>query len=205
MRRARGVGDTDRRMTSAATSTVAPVKRGLVAAVVFVLLVAVGGSTTATAAKPLGRVEASFTAERIGFLCPTCGLGRLGSVTILVEAIDRTPGPPACPTCAGPDTGVVIHQYGPGTGREGDSEIQPVTDVQVDGTRATVFTATSIFTFRDGGAPGTTIAGPADPFGLLPTLDSYEQGFWVGHQRFSGFLTAGEITVTPPSWSFPSG
>jgi hypothetical protein len=194
-------------MTSSAISTVAGVKRSLVLGVLvfFLATLAVAGSVPATAAKPLGRVEASFAAERVGFLCPTCDLGRLGSVTIVVEAIDRTPGPPACPTCAGLDTGVVIHRYGPGTGREGDSEIQQVTDVQVEGKQVTVFTVTSIFTFRDGGAPGTTVVGPADAFGRLPTLDSYEQGFWVGHQRFSGYLTSGEITVTPPSWSFPSG
>jgi hypothetical protein len=181
------------------------VKRGLVAAVVFVLLVAVGGSTTATAAKPLGRVEASFTAERVGRTCPTCGLGRLGSVTIAVEAIDRTPEPSACPTCVGLDTGVVIQRFGPGTGREGESEIQPVTDVQVDGKRAFVFTATWFFVLDDGGTPGATVTGPADPFGLLPTLDSYEQAFWASSQRFSGYLTAGEITVTPPTWTFPTG
>jgi len=194
-------------MTSATTSTVGDVKRSLLFGALLLVLatLAAAGSIPATAAKPLGRVEASFTAERIGFTCPTCGLGRLGSVTIVVEAIDRTPGPPACPTCAGLDTGVVIHRYGPGTGRDGDSEIQQVTDVQVEGKQAIVFTATSLFVLRDGGAPGATVVGPADSFGLLPTLDSYEQSFWVGHQRFSGYLTGGEITVTPPSWSFASG
>jgi hypothetical protein len=175
----------------------------LAASALALAALAASAAGPAAAAKPTSSVEASFTAERIGRLCPLCGFGRLGTVTITASALDRTPEFSACPSCAGPDTGTVTETFGPGTGLEGQSFTFPVTDVFVEGTTATVFTETSIYVFHDGGAPGAEIIGPVDPFGLFPTRDSYEQRFWVGPQHFTGYLTSGEITVSPATWRPP--
>lgn len=152
-------------------------------------------SETATASKPLGRVAGEFYAERMGRALPDGPIVRLDTITITVNAFDRTLEPAPCSTCPGLDSGVVVE-----TSSRGTTAYQ-VTDVYLSGDTAWVYTLPgSVFRFHDGGSPGMRVVGTANSVGLFPTRDWYEQVFWIGTQHYTGYLASGNIHV----FSFPN-
>ncbi len=151
-------------------------------------------SDSARAEKPVGHVAGSFTAERMGFQFIGGALVRLGTVRIAVSAHDRDPAPPFCPTCPGLDSGAIEQTYLDGP-RAGQTDTYAVTNVVDVGSRVILYTATeSIFHLYDGGSPGHEVVGPANPQGLLPTRDWYEEAFWSIRQHYTGYLLSGNVT-----------
>ena len=165
----------------------------LTALVVALAAVAAVASDSARAEKPVGQVAGSFTAERMGMQFVGGPVVRLGTVRITVSAHDRDPESPLCPTCPGLDSGAIAQTYLDGP-RAGQTDTYAVTNVVDQGSRVILYTGTeSIFHLYDGGSPGHEVVGPANPQGLLPTRDWYEQVFWSIRQHFTGYLLSGNI------------
>lgn len=168
-------------------------KRLVLAAATALALATLGASASdsTAAGRPLARVVGEFTAERMGFESPTSDqLVRFGTVTMAVNAFDRTLEPAPCSTCPGLDTGTVTVTSGGGT------ETLHVADLYITGDTAWMSVVEGfVLVFHDGGTPGSEIVGPENAAGLFPTKDWYEQAFFIGTQHFTGFVTTGNIKV----------
>jgi hypothetical protein len=167
----------------------------LTAGVVVLATVGAALSDTATGSRPLGHVVGGFTAERMGFAAPGGPLVRLGTATVEVNIFDRTLDV-VCPGCPGPDEGSVTE-----TLEGGNTRTYQVANVIIDGGTALVFTEATagIYLFHDGGVPGKEIVGPPNSVGLVPTRDWYEQRFFTGTQRITGYVTSGNIMISSPT------
>lgn len=163
--------------------------------VVMLAALAAVTSDSARAEKPVGHVSGSFTAEYMGRQSVGGPIVRLGAVRITVNAHDRDPATDfACPSCPGLDSGAIVQTYLDGL-REGQTDSYPVTNVVDQGGQVVVYTGTaSIFYLYDGGSPGHEVVAPANPQGLLPTRDWYEEIFWTGSQHITGYLLSGNLT-----------
>jgi hypothetical protein len=162
----------------------------LLTGVVLLAALCAAVSDTATGSRPLGHVVGDFTAERMGFAFVGGPLVRLGTVTISVNAFDRTLELPF-PTAPSSDTGTITETV------DGTSTTYQVANVLIEGDTAFMFTDSLFFyVFHDGGVPGNEIVGPPNSVGLLPTRDSYEQFGFIGSQHITGFVTSGNIKIS---------